>query len=180
MRRGALEQPLLSHFESEPFSYSVIILPNSNHITMCPGSGRIYIRCLSPLHITPASSRHSAATLPPGCLLFMLPKCLKTDREAKRTQTSKHSHSVSSPEAYIRYRRLTWAPAHESQRNSLCLGGSSGPSLCKVVLCPRLGICWTAEGRLDGDLYRMHSFSVWFKCKRNTSNGYSGFSPHSL
>lgn len=62
--------------------------------------------------------QHSTATLPPGCLLFMLPKCLKTDGEGN-TQTVEHSDSVSSLKAYIIYRSLYMV--RESQSGSVDL-----------------------------------------------------------
>lgn len=81
-------------------------------------------------------AQHSTATLPPGCLLFMLPKCLKTDGEGNsQTQTLKHSDSVSSLEAYIRYRSLTWAWCMNHKVTvSICLAVSSRLSWCKVFL----------------------------------------------
>lgn len=72
-------------------------------------------------------SQQSTATLPPGCLLFMLPKCLKTDGEGNgETQTAQHSDSVSSLKAYIIYRSCTSTASswvHESQSGSMYLSG---------------------------------------------------------
>ncbi len=68
-------------------------------------------------------SQHSTATLPPGCLLFMLPKCLKTDGEGQ-TQTVEHSDSVHSLQAYIIYNIQEPCIVHESQSDSTYLSGS--------------------------------------------------------
>ncbi len=78
-------------------------------------------------------SQHSTATLPPGCLLFMLPKCLKTDGEGK-TQTVKHCRFNKQPEGiYIIYRSRTWCMNHNVTL-CICLAVNSRLSWCKVFL----------------------------------------------
>lgn len=124
------------------------MLPYLNHITMCPGAWRTSIRlfrstllyCSNNMSIV--KPQHSTATLPPGCLLLMLPKCLKTDGEGNsQTQTVKLSDSVSRLKAYIIYRSLAWALSMNHKVNPcICLAVSNRHFWCKVFWSCKLNI----------------------------------------